>query len=93
MRFAPKPRLPWEPLRAHLEQQLVDVPNPAALIADLAGVSRRTVHRWPHDGIPLEHADRILTAWGTHPTAIYGTRALDRITYAIQMLRQDTEAA
>lgn len=41
-------------------------------IAELAGVSRRTVVRWRHIGIPLELADRAACALGLHPANVWG---------------------
>ena len=40
-------------------------------IAELAGVSRRTVNRWRHAGIPLELADRLACAIGLHPSNVW----------------------
>ena len=83
----PAPRVPFAPLEVYLAEVYrrrpyeftrrgaLDVMDDMALtvgfIAELAGVSRRAVHRWKIAGVPVWYADRIAVRAGGHPTAIW----------------------
>lgn len=41
-------------------------------LAQLLGVTRRTVQRWTTPGIPLHHADRLAIRLGYNPIAVWG---------------------
>lgn len=41
-------------------------------LADLLGVSRKTIDRWKHYGVTLEQADHAATRLGYNPIAIWG---------------------
>lgn len=43
-----------------------------AELAQLIGVSRRTVTRWAAEGVPIVSADRAAMALGLHPTEVWG---------------------
>lgn len=45
--------------------------NPVAVVAQLAGVSRRTAVRWSKDGIPSNVADQIACTIGLHVSLIW----------------------
>lgn len=45
-------------------------PNRTTLSAH-TGVSRATIYRWEHDGIPIESADRAAVALGFHPAELW----------------------
>lgn len=44
------------------ERQMVH--EPIELLAELAGTTRRTIHRWKHQGIPVDVADRVACRLG-----------------------------
>jgi len=54
-------RFPFEPLAAFACSSTIKV------LASRIGVSRRTLHRWAVEGVPVERADRAAIALGTHP--------------------------
>jgi len=85
MGYPPEPRLSFGPLERFVgdcwtsQRQRSDddrtrwVEAPIAMLADAAGMSRREVHRWRHEGIPTSHADRICCeALGVHPSVVWG---------------------
>ena len=42
-------------------------------LALAAGVNRKSIHRWAHDGVPLFRVDEIaVKVLGVHPACIYG---------------------
>lgn len=75
-------RLPLAPLvhavgerERHVTQGIHTHQRPqssACVVAELSGVSRRTVVRWRHYGIDVWSADRAACALGLHPWAIWG---------------------
>ena len=74
-------RLPLEPLEHAVGAQWIAVragggylvpERPTCRIAELAGVSRRTVARWRTRGLELYTADRCAVALGLHPSHVWG---------------------
>lgn len=45
--------------------------SPLVVIAELARVDRRTVHRWRHEGLTLEVADDVAVRLGFHPSEVW----------------------
>lgn len=43
-------------------------------LAEQVGVSRRQIGRWKRDGIPVNSADRVACALGSHPSVIWGSQ-------------------
>lgn len=41
-------------------------------LANLLGISRKTVHRWSQYGVTLDQADKAATQLGYNPIAIWG---------------------
>ena len=44
---------------------------PTSMLAELTGFSARTLHRWVHDGVPVDEADRIAVKLGMHVAEIW----------------------
>lgn len=71
MAYAPRPRLPAQPLmalarRGGAEDSITD-------IADWLGIHTRSLQRWIEDGgIPIDSADSIAISLGRHPAEIWG---------------------
>ena len=81
------PRVPLEPLRkaigplyreslrvsstARINAMALQEQSPVCRIAELAGVSRRTVIRWAANGLDIYTADRVACAIGLHPWHIW----------------------
>lgn len=64
------PRVPFEPLRAWATARSTG--DVMSLIADRGGVSRSTVHRWAHRGVPIWAADRLAArGFHEHPCSIW----------------------
>jgi len=58
-----KEKLPFLPL-----ERLYQRP---ALIAEVAGVTLRTIVRWKAGGVPVEVADRLAVWRGLHPAEVW----------------------
>jgi len=63
-------RLPLAPL---LEASGMSISS----LAIAAGVNRKSIHRWAHEGVPLFRVDEIaVKVLGVHPACIYGDKFL-----------------
>lgn len=52
---------------------------PHATLAELVGVSRRSVWRWSLEGIPLVSAEHACDALGLHPCQVWGDEWIDAV--------------
>lgn len=59
--------------QGYAEPNQVDLVHRATLtgVAELVGVSARTVHRWKRDGLSARQADRLAVALGFHPLHLW----------------------
>ena len=62
----------WGPFTIHNHDTPV-VGSNSELLAEVLGVSRRTVQRWRKEGIPEHYADKLACRIGTHPSLIWET--------------------
>lgn len=58
-------RLPFEDLHREVGHEHF------GLLADRIGRTRRTLHRWQNDGVPIAAADEAAIRIGSHPAAIW----------------------
>jgi hypothetical protein len=61
----PSLRYPFEPLASEARTSTIGI------LAQRIGVSRRTLHRWAKNGVPVEQADRAAIALGSHPAYLW----------------------
>lgn len=54
-------------------------PAGVTVLAELAGVSKRQVQRWRHDGIPLSIAEDICDTLGLHPCEVWGDTWIEAV--------------
>ena len=59
------PRLEFEPLAGEAPTSNV------GQLAEMIGVTRRTIHRWARDGVPASKADHAAIAVGSHPAYVW----------------------
>lgn len=95
-----RPRLPLDDLLTLTHAAAHDVYGnsaPVALIADVTGVNRRSVHRWAKEGgIPVDRADDVACAFGKHPSEVWGAAyydAADEFDRRIEERREDMAGA
>ncbi len=84
MSLPPQPRLSLQALLdlSGLNTATVEAPNgnrgvhevlaPQTVLAEKLGVTRRSVCRWAHDGIPLTWAEDAAHLLGVHPCEVWG---------------------
>ena len=76
----PAPRLPLAPLIATVEGRRwmvarnggVQRTGPVKELSRETGVTTRSIHRYAHDGVPVDQADRMAIALGEHPAIVWG---------------------
>ena len=56
---------------------------PGTMLADLTGINRRTIQRWPERGLRPFDADQVACALGMHPIEIWPTEWADWLEDAL----------